>query len=73
MSLAAVAAEAVVVGTSETISQSTTSSTTYTSELTKKLPIARTLMSAVLLTPGVNSNGPGGNVTISGAQSFDNL
>ena len=72
MSLSAVAAEAVVVGTSETISQSTTASTTYTSELTKKLPITRTLLSAVLLAPGVNSNGPGGNLTISGAQSFDN-
>lgn len=73
MSLSAVAAEAVVVGTSETISQSQTSATTYTAELTKKLPITRTLLSAVLLAPGVNSNGPGGNITISGAQSFDNL
>ena len=41
MSLSAVAAEAVVVGTSETISQSATAATTYTSELTKKLPITR--------------------------------
>jgi len=72
MSLSAVAAEAVVVGTSETISQTTTAATTYTAELTKKLPITRTLLSAVLLAPGVNSNGPGGNLTISGAQSFDN-
>jgi outer membrane receptor for ferrienterochelin and colicin len=72
MSLSAVAAEAVVVGTSETISQTTTAATTYTAELTKKLPITRTLLSAVLLAPGVSSNGPGGNLTISGAQSFDN-
>ena len=73
MSLSAVAAEAVVVGTSETISQTTQAATTYTSDLTKKLPISRTLLSAVLLSPGVNTSAVTGNVVISGGQSFDNL
>ena len=72
MSLAAVAAEAVVVGTSESISQSTQAATTYTSDLLGKLPTARTLNSSVILTPGLNSSGPNG-VTISGAMSTENL
>ena len=72
MSLAAVAAEAVVVGTSESISQTTQAATTYTSDLLGKLPTARTLNSSVILTPGLNSNGPNG-VTISGAMSTENL
>ncbi len=73
MSMQAVAAEATVVAQAETISQTNQAATTYTSELTNKLPVARTILSSVVLTPGVNTNGPGGNVTISGAQSFDNV
>jgi outer membrane receptor for ferrienterochelin and colicin len=73
MSLAAVAAEAVVVGTSESISQTQTAATTVSTDLTMKLPVTRTLLSAVLLTPGVSASGPNGNTTISGGTSFDNL
>jgi outer membrane receptor for ferrienterochelin and colicin len=73
MKLTAVASEVTVVGTSESISQTTSSATTYDTELTNKLPVARTLLSSVLLSPGINQNGPGGNVTISGAESYDNL
>ena len=46
--------------------------TTYTGDLLSKLPTARTITSAVLLSPGVNENGPNG-VSISGAQSTENL
>ncbi|MFN7990324.1 MAG: TonB-dependent receptor [Thermoanaerobaculia bacterium] len=73
MKLTAVSSEVTVVGTSESISQTTSAATTYASELTNKLPVARTLTSSLLLAPGVNQNGPGGNVTISGAESYDNL
>lgn len=73
MSLSAVAAEAVVVGTSETISQTTQNATTYTSDLTKKLPVSRTLLSTVLLSPGASTSANTGNTVISGGQSFDNL
>ena len=72
LSLTAVAAEATVVGRSESISQTTAESTTYTSELLTKLPTARTITSAVLLSPGVNNNGPNG-VSIAGAMSVENL
>lgn len=72
MSLSEVTAEAVVVARGEQISEQSQASTTYTSELLSKLPTARTIASAVNLTPGVNSNGPNGAFTISGAQSFDN-
>ncbi|MBK9372971.1 MAG: TonB-dependent receptor [Holophagales bacterium] len=73
MSLAAVAAEAVVVGTAETVSQTTQNATTYSSDLTKKLPVTRTLLSSVLLAPGASTSQQTGNTTISGGQTFDNL
>ncbi len=73
LSLTSVAAEAIVVGRAENISETTQSSTTYTAEVINKLPTARTIASSTNLAPGVNSNGPNGNLTISGAQSFDNL
>ncbi len=73
MSLTAIATEATVVAERESISTAPQASTTYTSDVLNKLPTTRTLLSAVILTPGVNQNGPNGNVTISGGQSFDNL
>jgi outer membrane receptor for ferrienterochelin and colicin len=73
MSLAGVAAEAIAVARAESISTSTQAATTYDSDLLNKLPTARTLLSAVNLTPGVNQNGPRGSTTISGAMSFENL
>jgi len=78
MKLATVAAEATVTASQETISQTQKVSTTLTAEMLDKLPIARTFQAAVLLSPGVNSNGPGSNanvatITISGAQSYESL
>src|ERR1700682_1487661 len=73
MSMTAVTTSVEVAGRSETVSQTAQQSTTYTSDLMSKLPVTRTLLSAVILSPGVNQNGPNGAVTISGAQSFDNL
>jgi outer membrane receptor protein involved in Fe transport len=73
MSLAGVSATTVVSAQSEAVSQSSQASTTYTSDNMAKLPVARTILSSVILSPGVNANGPNGAVTISGAQSFDNV
>ncbi len=84
LSLTGVEAAATVVGRSELVSTSSPqASQTFTKELTDTLPVARTLLSSVALSAGVNTNGPGssdriGNgtsptVTISGGQSFDNL
>jgi outer membrane receptor protein involved in Fe transport len=72
MSLTAIAAEATVVAQSETISQTATQATTYTADVLSKLPTGRTVVSAVLLSPGVNTNAPNG-ISISGAQSTENL
>lgn len=54
-------------------SQGAAVATTFRADLIEKLPVGRTIAAAVLLTPGVNSNGPGGNISISGALSFESL
>jgi hypothetical protein len=73
MSLSGVTTETVVTAKSETVSTTTTASTTYTTDLTNKLPITRTLLSAVNLSAGVAQTAPNGAFVISGANSFDNL
>ncbi len=73
MSLKSVEAATTVVARSEQVSTSAADSSTYTSETMNKLPVARTLLSAVALAPGVNQNGPNGAITISGASSFENV
>ncbi len=73
LSISSVAAEATVVAQSESVSQTAQAATTFSAETTKKLPVARTLLASVVLSPGVNANGPSAAVTVSGAQSFDNV
>ena len=73
MPQAKVAEEVTVTGTAETISAGETASTTYESQLVNKLPIPRDMENSVLLSPGVNANGPAGAITISGAQSYESL
>ncbi len=68
----AVAATTTVTAQSDAISQSPAQATTYTAETLGKLPTGRTVTSAVILSPGVNQNGPNG-ISISGAQSTENL
>ncbi len=63
----------VVEGRSEIVSTSPQASATYTGQELEKLPTARTLLSAVNLSPGVNQNGPNQAYTIGGAMSFENL
>jgi hypothetical protein len=48
-------------------------STNFKQDLIEQLPVGRTLQAVTLLAPGVNPNGPGGNIIISGAMSFDSL
>ncbi len=72
MSLASVAAEAVVVAQTEQISQTAQQATTYSTDLLAKLPTNRTIASAVILSPGLNQNGPNG-ISIAGAMSTENL
>ncbi|HYN40450.1 MAG TPA: TonB-dependent receptor [Thermoanaerobaculia bacterium] len=67
----------VVTVTAETVMtapiETTQVSTNFKQDLIENLPMARTIQSVVLLAPGVNANGPGGNISISGAMSFDSL
>ncbi|HSO24117.1 MAG TPA: TonB-dependent receptor [Chondromyces sp.] len=65
--------EIVVTGNYETVSSGSQSNFTITQDLIDELPVARNLQSSVLLTPGAYSTGPSGNVTIAGAQSYENL
>jgi outer membrane receptor for ferrienterochelin and colicin len=37
------------------------------------IPLGRTIEAAILLSPAASDNGPGGNIMISGALSYDNL
>jgi outer membrane receptor for ferrienterochelin and colicin len=73
MKLEAVSANVVVTVEREQVSLTPQAATTFTAEVLDKLPVDRTLLSAVYLAPGLNQNGPKGAVTISGALSYDNL
>ena len=72
LSMKTVDAATVVSAKSDEVSQSAAQATTYTADLLAKLPTGRTMTSAVILSPGVNQNGPNG-VSVSGAQSTENL
>jgi outer membrane receptor protein involved in Fe transport len=67
------AEEIMVTSAFETVSDSTESQHTYTKELMDQLPTTRTLESTVLMTPGVNKEGPSNNISISGAMTFESL
>jgi hypothetical protein len=53
--------------------EATQVSTNFKQDLIEQLPVARNLQSITLLAPGATPNGPGGNIMISGAMSFDSL
>lgn len=55
------------------IAVGTTVATTYKAANLELLPVGRTINAATLLAPGVTDNGPGGNIMISGAMSYENL
>ena len=65
--------EIVVTGQYESVSTGTQGSETMQQSMIEKLPIARTMQSAVLLSAGTSGTGPNGNITISGAQSYESL
>jgi len=73
MSVSALAEEIVVIGDRATVSENTSADTTMPQETLEQLAVGRTLVSAVVLAPGVNATGPGNNITIAGSQSYENL
>jgi len=70
---AKVAEEVTVTGSYETISGAANAATTFTKQLVDELPVGRTIAAAVIASPGTSDSGPGGNITISGGQSYENL
>jgi outer membrane receptor protein involved in Fe transport len=62
-----------VKGTAEAVLETTQIATNFTSEEIGRLPVARTIVSTVLLAPGVSNTGVNSQVTISGAPSYDNV
>ncbi len=53
--------------------QSTAAAASYKAEQIDRLPVGRDIRGAVLLAPGTTSTGPSGNVTFSGAASYEGL
>ena len=74
MPQAKVAEEVTVTGAYETVQSSGTAATTYEKSLINKLPVAKNIQTAALLTAGVEANpGASNAVTIAGAVSYENL
>jgi outer membrane receptor protein involved in Fe transport len=69
----AVQDEIVVTSQYETVSTGSQGSETMEQSMIEKLPILRTLQSAVLLSAGTQDTGPNAAITISGAQSYESL
>ncbi len=73
MPQAKVAEQVTVTGSYETISTSAQAAATVTQEMINKLPVAQNFVNYAALAPGTTATGPGGNIVISGAQSWENL
>jgi outer membrane receptor for ferrienterochelin and colicin len=71
--VAQVAETVTVTAQLEPFAQTSQVSTSFRQDLMDRLPTARTLNAAVLLAPGVQATGPAGNITMSGATSFESL
>ena len=72
LSVSGVQEEVRVKGEAEAVLETTQIATNFTSEQMARLPVARTIVSTVLLAPGVSNTGVNNQVTISGAPSYDN-
>jgi hypothetical protein len=73
MHLEAVEEVILVTGEAEAISRTTTSAATVTTATLERLPVGRGMLDGVNLAAGVHRTGPGGQVSISGSHSFENL
>jgi hypothetical protein len=65
--------EIVVTGSLETVSTGSQGSSTMEQQTLEQLPVLRTLDQAVLMSAGTTDTGPDGNISISGAQSWESL
>jgi hypothetical protein len=71
--LSSVSEEIVVTSNQGTISETNTLATTVTAQELDRLPIGRTPLSAVNLSPGVSDTGPSSSPSIQGSFSYENL
>ena len=73
LSLAKVTEVVTVTASSGDVAMTATVATTLKASTVEVIPLGRSLDAATLLAPGATNNGPGGNIMISGALSYDNL
>ncbi|HEX7153425.1 MAG TPA: TonB-dependent receptor [Thermoanaerobaculia bacterium] len=73
MRVAAIEEAMTVTATAPAAAEVTEVSTNFTSTTINELPVGRTVDDTVRLAPGVTEAGPNDQITISGANSFDNL
>jgi len=73
LKMAAVAEAITVTASAPTVLETTQVETNVKQAEVNRLPINRNPVAVANLTPGVTTNGPGGNTVISGAMSYDNL
>jgi len=71
--VSAVAEAITITASAPAVLESANVGSNFTSELIDDLPVARTIRATVLLAPGVNTGGPGNQISISGAPSYDNV
>jgi hypothetical protein len=71
LSVATVAESVTVSGQGGELVHAPTIASNFKKETLERLPAGRTLNDAVLLAPGVAGNGPGGNIMMAGALSFE--
>ncbi len=73
LKVAGVSETVTVTGSLTETATTPTVATTVKASMIETMPWGRTLDAATVLAPGAVSNGPGGNIMISGALSYDNL
>jgi carboxypeptidase family protein/TonB-dependent receptor-like protein len=73
LKVSSVAESVTVTATAPSVLETPQAATTFDAKTIDELPVTRTIASTTLLSPGVNDAGPNNQITISGAQSFDNL
>ncbi|MGH9456328.1 MAG: carboxypeptidase regulatory-like domain-containing protein, partial [Thermoanaerobaculia bacterium] len=73
LAVTAVAEAITVTAEAPAVIETTTIQTNFQEETIEDLPVNRTILGAVNLAPGVNNEGPNGNMMIAGAPSFDSV
>jgi hypothetical protein len=71
LTVATVAESITIKGQNTEIVPAGTIASNFKKETLERLPVGRTLNDAVLLAPGVSATGPGGNIIMAGALSFE--